>query len=319
MLASGITIVQVVANPLISMLGSPATAPSRLTFAQAFNSLGTTIFPYVGSTLILGSLSSVDQSKLVDGALLAFRAQESSVVAETYLGLAVILAIGAVLVWLGRNRLVEAPAELVAEPTTIMRAFDLLARPRFGFGALAIFLYVGAEVSVGSVLASWLMRADTLGLVAERAGKMVALYWGGAMIGRFVGAAVLRRVSPPLALAGVAVAASVLLVAAGASDGAIAGWSMIAIGLCNSIMFPTIFSLASTGLGRRAAEGSGIICMAIVGGAVVPLITGAVADAEGLRLALGVPMLCYLVIACFAFACLRLAVPADDPVPVTAA
>src|ERR1700683_1251713 len=130
-LAAGITIVQVVANPLISMLGAPATAHSRLTFAQAFNSLGTTIFPYVGSILILGSLAEVDPSHLTGAALEAFRAQATHVIVHTYLGLAAALVLLAALVWLRRNRLVEPPLAAV----TYRHALDLLRQPRFGFGA----------------------------------------------------------------------------------------------------------------------------------------------------------------------------------------
>jgi FHS family L-fucose permease-like MFS transporter len=294
-LAAGITIVQVVANPLISMLGAPATAHSRLTFAQAFNSLGTTVFPYVGSILILGSLATVDPARLSGGALTAFRAAETRVVVNTYLGLAVALVIVAALVWAYRRRLVE----VAVEATPVLRMFNLLARPRFASGTLCIFLYVGAEVAIGSVIVNYLMQADVLGIGSEAAGKHVPYYWGGAMVGRFIGAALLRVYSPGKVLATAAGLAALLLCVSANTSGAVSGWSLLAIGLCNSIMFPTIFSLASEGLGARAAEGSGIICMAIVGGAIVPLITGATADHTGLKLALAVPALCYAGIVAF--------------------
>jgi len=294
-LAAGITIVQVVANPLISMLGAPQTAHSRLTFAQAFNSLGTTVFPYVGSILILGSLAKVDQSTLTADALATYRAAESQVVVHTYLGLAIALAVVALLVWMNRNKLVEqtAPEGSKSNP------FSLLKRTRFAFGMLCIFLYVGAEVAVGSLIANYLMQHDVLGLGAEAAGKHVSLYWGGAMVGRFLGAYVLRICSPGKVLASAGGIAALLLLISATSTGALSGWALLAIGLVNSIMFPTIFSLASEGLGERAAEGSGLICMAIVGGAIVPLITGVTADATSLRLALAVPAVCYLLILCF--------------------
>jgi FHS family L-fucose permease-like MFS transporter len=295
-LAAGITIVQVVANPLISMLGQPRTAHSRLTFAQAFNSLGTTVFPYVGAILILGSLSTVDASKLTGDALTAYRAAETQVVVNTYLGLAVALLVVAALVWASRKKLVESAA---GANTSIVQAFTLLRQPRFAFGALCIFLYVGAEVAVGSVIVNYLMRADVFGLGAEAAGKHVPLYWGGAMVGRFVGAYLLRLFSPGKVLATAAGTAVLLLVVSANAGGAAAGWALLAIGLCNSIMFPTIFSLACEGLGERAAEGSGLICMAIVGGAIVPLLAGVAADAAGLRMALAVPALCYAVILAF--------------------
>jgi FHS family L-fucose permease-like MFS transporter len=289
-LAAGVTVVQVVANPLISMLGPAATAHSRLTFAQAFNSVGTTIFPYVGSILILSSLGTTDTRHLSDTALTAYRTQESHVIAATYMGLATVLVVVAALVWARRNRLREQPAEAV----TARHAFDLLREPRFGLGAACIFLYVGAEVAIGSLIVNYLMQSSTLGLDAESGGKLVPFYWGGAMLGRFIGAYLLRVFSPGKVLAGAATAVLALLALSANSTGLVSGWSLLAIGLFNSIMFPTIFTLASEGLGPRTAEGSGIICMAIVGGAIVPLVTGHAADWIGLKPALIVPALCYL-------------------------
>ncbi|MCC2962778.1 sugar MFS transporter [Massilia sp. IC2-278] len=294
-LASGITVVQVVANPLISLLGAPQTAHSRLTFAQAFNSLGTTVFPYVGAILILGSLATVDASTLSGAALDAYRAEETRVVVQTYIGLAVALVIVAALVWHNRTKLVETPAPQVS----ILKAFELLKQPRFAFGAACIFLYVGAEVAVGSVIVNYLMESNVLGLGAEAAGKHVPLYWGGAMVGRFIGAALLRMFSPGKVLACAAGATILLLLVSANTTGLVSGWSLLAVGLFNSIMFPTIFSLASEGLGERAAEGSGLICVAIVGGAIVPLITGHAADLVGLKMALAVPAICYAIILCF--------------------
>ncbi len=294
-LASGITIVQVVANPLISLLGAPQTAHSRLTFAQAFNSLGTTVFPYVGAILILGSLATVDPSTLSGAALDAFRAEETRVVVHTYIGLAIALVIVAALVWHNRKKLVETPAPKVS----MMKAFELLRQPRFAFGAACIFLYVGAEVAVGSVIVNYLMEANVLGLNAEDAGKHVPLYWGGAMVGRFIGAALLRMFSPGKVLACAAGMTITLLLVSANTTGVVSGWSLLAVGLFNSIMFPTIFSLACEGLKERAAEGSGLICVAIVGGAIVPLVTGHAADAMGLKMALAVPAICYAIILCF--------------------
>ena len=294
-LAAGITIVQVVANPLISLLGAPQTAHSRLTFAQAFNSLGTTVFPYVGAILILGSLATIDPTTLSGAALDAYRAAETQVVVKTYIGLAIALTVVAALVWHNRNKLVEARAPKVS----MLRAFELLQQPRFAFGALCIFLYVGAEVAVGSVIVNYLMEANVLGLSAEEAGKHVPLYWGGAMVGRFIGAALLRMFSPGKVLACAAGMTIALLLVSANTSGMVSGWALLAVGLFNSIMFPTIFSLACEGLGERAAEGSGLICMAIVGGAIVPLLTGHAADAVGLKMALMVPVLCYALILCF--------------------
>jgi FHS family L-fucose permease-like MFS transporter len=294
-LAAGITTVQVVANPLISMLGAPASAHSRLTFAQAFNSLGTTIFPYVGAILILGNLAAEDRSQLQGEALRAYTSQATHAVMHAYVGLAVALVVIAFAVWQARNRLQEArSAEADAGS-----AFTLLRQPRFAFGALCIFLYVGAEVAIGSVIVNYLMQADVLGLAQGDAGKHVPWYWGGALVGRFIGAGLLRVISPGKVLATAAAVVILLLAVSGQTTGALSGYSLLAIGLFNSIMFPTIFSLASEGLGTRAAQGSGIICVAIVGGAVVPLLTGHVADLTGLKAALWVPALCYAIIVAF--------------------
>ncbi|MGB9331571.1 MAG: sugar MFS transporter [Steroidobacteraceae bacterium] len=289
-LAAGITIVQVVANPLISLLGPPETAPSRLTFAQAFNSLGTTIFPYVGSILILGPVARAQPAELSGAALTAFRATETHAIVHTYLALAAVLFIVAALVWRRRRQL----SDRVVDDTGGHKASDLLRQPRFSYGVLCIFLYVGAEVAIGSLMVSYLMQSSVMGIGQDAAGRHVSLYWGGAMIGRFIGAYVLRLLSPGKVLAVVAAVAITLLMLSVNTTGSFSGWALLAIGLFNSIMFPTIFSLACEGLGPRAAQGSGIIGMAIVGGAVVPWITGHAADAFGsLKLALLVPAICY--------------------------
>ena len=295
-LASGVVIVQVVANPLISLLGPAKTAHSRLTFAQAFNSLGTTIFPIVGSILILGGLAKVSADQLSGPALDAYRTAESQAIVGGYLGLAAALAVVAGVVWLFRNRLPKEEHEKSAG----FAGIDLLRRPRFGFGALCIFLYVGAEVSIGSLIVNYLMQEHVLGLDSQGAGKLIGLYWGGAMVGRFIGSAVLRMVSPGKLLAVVALGAIVLIGISTHTTGTLSGYSLLAIGLTNAIMFPTIFTLACEKLGSRAADGSGIINVAIFGGAVIPLLTGAIADASGsLAVALILPALCYAVIAAF--------------------
>lgn len=298
-LAAGVVIVQVVANPLISLLGKPETTSSRLTFAQAFNSLGTTIFPIAGSVLILGSLAKVSAHDLVGPALDTYRRQESQAIVHGYLAIAAALALVAAAVWMFRNRL---PAEQHGE-TSGFAGFDLLRRMRFGYGALCIFLYVGAEVSIGSLIVSYLMQGHVMALPEQSAGKLIGLYWGGAMVGRFIGSAVLRVLNPGLVLAFNACAAIALLAISTTSTGVVAGYALLAVGLANSIMFPTIFSLACEKLGTRAADGSGIINVAICGGALVPLATGALADATGgnLGIAMILPALCYAVIAGFGF------------------
>ena len=295
-LGAGITIVQVVANPLISLLGKPTTAHSRLTFAQGFNSLGTTFFPRVGAALILGGLAGVSATQLQGAALDAYRTQASRVIVHTYLGLAIALLAIAALVWSRRNRLHEQQDQA----GTVAQALALLRRPRFGLGALCIFLYVGAEVSIGSLIVSYLVQPGVWHTTDVNAGNHVPYYWGGALIGRFAGAALLRLVAPGKALAAVATGAITLILVSANTGGGVAGWALLAIGLMNSIMFPTIFGLASEGLGARAAEGSGVIATAIVGGAVVPLATGALADRTGsLPFALLLPALCYAAIAAY--------------------
>ena len=292
-LASGATVVQVVANPLISLLGPPATAGSRLTFAQAFNSLGTTVFPYFGSIVILGTLAQVDSRRLTGAALDAFRVAETNIVVHTYIGLAIALLVVAGVVWSQRNRLKGEHHE----GGSALAGFSLLARPRFALGTGSLFLYVGAEVAIGSLIVSYLEQLHVLGLTEQAAGKLIPLYWGGALLGRFIGAAVLRTVSPGKVLACNAAAAIALLIMSSNGTGAVAAYSLLAVGLMNSIMFPTIFSLANEGLGDRSADGSGVICMAIVGGAIIPPLTGHLADASGsLSIALVLPMVCYALI-----------------------
>jgi FHS family L-fucose permease-like MFS transporter len=295
-LASGVVVVQVVTNPLISLLGPVKTAHSRLTFAQAFNSLGTVLFPLVGASLILGQIKDVKADTLQGAALDAYRMTETQTVMNTYLVLAAALALVAGVVWFNRNRLKGERHE----KSSILAGFKLLSRPRFGLGALSIFLYVGAEVSIGSLIVSYLKQANVLGLDDAGAGAYIPLYWGGALVGRFVGSAVLRMVNPGVVLTACASVAIGLIVISGNTGGHVAAYSLLAIGLANSIMFPTIFSLACEGLGKHAADGSGIINIAIFGGAVVPMLTGTIADVtHSLPLALALPAVCYGVIAYF--------------------
>jgi len=177
----------------------------------------------------------------------------------------------------------------------------LLRHPRLMLGVLSIFTYVGAEVSIGSTMTNYLMQHSTLGVRAAVAGSLVSLYWGGAMCGRFVGSYVLARVTPGYVLLGCAIGAATLAVTSSFSTGALAAYSVIAIGLCNSIMFPTVFTLAIKGLDDLAASASGLLCLGIVGGAIVPMITGAVADRAGLSTALLVPAVCYVWLAAYGF------------------
>lgn len=294
-LAGGITILQVAANPLIANLGSAASSHSRLTLAQAFNSFGTFLFPLVGAPLILGSINQIDPATLSGAALQSFQTTESAVVGHAYIAIALVLALVAAVFWLRRTELGDDRAE----HTSLAGSFTLLRRPRLAFGVASIFLYVGAEVSVGSLIVNYLMQHNVMGLDQKAAGLMIPYYWGGAMIGRFIGAFALRLLSPGKVLATVAVGAALLALTSAGLSGATAGWALLAIGLTNAIMFPTIFSLGVEGLGDKTPQGSGLLCMAIVGGAIVPMVTGMIADATSLSTALIVPAICYFCVACY--------------------
>lgn len=297
-MACGITTLQVAANPLIANLGSTETSHSRLNLAQAFNSFGTFVGPFVGAALILrGGVETPDPASMSADALVAVRAAHAHQVQLPFLGIAALLVVLAATIWVLRN----SPAVPSAAPNeTRLSSFSLLTkRPRLAWGVLSIFLYVGAEVSIGSLMINYLMEPRTLGATAEAAGRLVAFYWGGAMVGRAIGSGLMLRVPAGRVLMACALGAVALVVASSASSGWLAAGSIIAVGLCNSIMFPTIFSLAIEGLQADTPQGSGLLCMAIVGGAVVPVLTGSLADHAGLALALLAPAACYLGIAAF--------------------
>ncbi|TCM32483.1 glucose/galactose transporter [Novosphingobium sp. ST904] len=262
-LASGITILQVASNPLITTLGDPAGASSRLTLAQAFNSLGTTIWPYIGAQMILGTAIPVDQAALSPSELAAHRAAETAIISQIYVAIAIVLILVALVFSSRRSQLTTEKPDKVG----LLDTLSLLRQRRIAFGASALFIYVGAEVAIGSLLVSYLEQSDTFGLTAQSAGERLSLYWGGAIVGRFAGAWLLKRVVPGKLLAIAALCAGTLVLISMATSGPLAGWSIIAVGLFNSIMFPTIFSLAVEGQGNKTPEASGLLCMAIVGGA----------------------------------------------------
>ena len=293
-LASGVTTVQVAANPMTASLGDPARSHSRLTLAQAFNSVATMIGPIFGSALILrGGMATPDPATLSVAALAAARRHEAHAVQAPFLGIAVALLALAGLCWAVRHWAPEAKAQ------PLRASLRLLRNPRLSLGAVSIFAYVGAEVSIGSAIANYLMSSHVLGAQAQVAGSMVSIYWGLAMIGRFIGVGVLRRVRPGLVLSCCAIGAGSLAAISGLSAGIVAAATILAVGLFNSIMFPTIFTLAIEDLGEETPQGSGILCLAIVGGAVVPLATGFAADNVGLSLALFVPVACYAWVAAY--------------------
>jgi FHS family L-fucose permease-like MFS transporter len=309
-LASGITILQVAANPYVTVLGPASTAPSRLTLTQAFNSLGTTVAPHLGGILILSAAAlGADKLAAMNATdLAAYRAHEAASVQGPYLVLAATLAILAVLFALARLPKISHGEETTAAAGGKASA---LAYRHLVLGAVAIFLYVGGEVSIGSFLVNFLGEQQIAGLAPAAAASYVSLYWGGAMIGRFIGFAVMRYVSPGKSLAFNAVAVIALVLVAIYGKGALAMWAILAVGLFNSIMFPTIFSLALHGLGRHTGQGSGILCMAIVGGAIVPFVQGALADAIGLQPSFFVPVACYAFILFFGLKYARLHLEAN--------
>ncbi|TCP10640.1 FHS family L-fucose permease-like MFS transporter [Crenobacter luteus] len=301
-LASGITLLQVAANPYVTLLGQPETASSRLNLTQAFNSLGTAVGPLLGSVLILSvAIKSADEMKaLSPEQLAAYTANEAASVQTPYLILAGVLFTIAVVFALLKLPAIRDSAAGAAEA----QPERPLAQPHdsvWGYrhlvlGALGIFVYVGAEVSIGSFLVSLMEQPEIAGLTSEAAGKYLAIYWTGAMIGRFIGGVLMRWIRPGHMLAFNALMNAALIALAMGAGGKAAMWALIAIGLFNSIMFPTIFSLALEGLGKFTSEGSGVLCMAIVGGALVPLVQAFFADRIGLLYSFAVPLLCYLYI-----------------------
>ncbi len=292
-LASGVTILQVAANPYVTELGAPETASSRLTLTQAFNSLGTTIAPLFGAFLIL-SAATGDIQNASGEQLEALRLAEADAVRFPYMLLAIAFLVLAAVFAALKLPHVETEDTTVAEGGERSSAW---AYRHLVLGAIGLFVYVGAEVSIGSFLVNYLAEPSIAGMPESEAAHYVAYFWGGAMIGRFVGAYVMRFVDDGKALAfnaGVAILLILLTVFAG---GSLAMWSVLAIGLFNSIMFPTIFSLALKGLGRHTSQGSGILCLAIVGGAILPIVQGMLADTVGIHLAFLMPAICYLYIA----------------------
>ena len=297
-LAGGITILQVAANPYVTVLGDPQTASSRLTLTQAFNSLGTTVAPALGGMLILSGvvLNASDLALLPAAEQAAYHAKEAASVQGPYLVLAFALLALAVLFAFARlPKIVDA--ELPGGETAGWSA--VLKHRHLVLGAVAIFLYVGGEVSIGSFLINFLGEGHVAGLSAADAAPYVSYYWGGAMVGRFIGFAVMRKVSPGKALAFNSAAVIALVLLAIFGSGHLAMWSILAVGLFNSIMFPTIFSMALNKLGPLTGQGSGVLCMAIVGGALVPFAQGLLADTVSVQMSFLVPAACYTFILYF--------------------
>lgn len=285
-LASGITVLQVSANPYVTILGDPTTASSRLTMTQAFNSLGTTLGPWIGGILILTAATGAVEGAAVD----------ATSVQMPYLALAATLIFMAVIFSVLRLPHVEVVDEQ-EEAAADDDGLSAWSYSHLVLGALGIFVYVGAEVSIGSFLINFMAETDIAGLEELEAAKYVSFYWGGAMVGRFIGALAMQKIPAGKALAFNAFAASILVAITVMSSGPLAMWAILFVGLFNSIMFPTIFSLGVAGLGRHTSQGSGILCLAIVGGAVIPLFQGFLADTYGVQNAFALAIVCYMYIA----------------------
>ena len=297
-LASGITILQVAANPFVSHLGPESTASSRLTMTQAFNSLGTTIAPSFGAMLILSVavVSSTELAAMSEQQLQAFRLEQAQAVKLPYYLLASVLAILAAIFSFIKLPHISDDEEVSGEASE-----SIWTQRHLLLGVVAIFVYVGAEVAIGSFLVNFFAQPHIAGLEEAEAAHLVGYYWGGAMIGRFIGAAVMMKVAANKVLMFNSMAAFLAVVLTIVSEGNTAMIAILCVGLFNSIMFPTIFSLAINRLGVLTSQGSGMLCVAIVGGALIPMLQGAVADQVGIQVAFVIPAVCYLYILYYGF------------------
>ena len=300
-LASGITLLQVAANPYVCLLGEPRLASSRLNLAQALNSLGTTLAPALGGALILSGavLGATQLAALAPADLLAYRSEQAALVTGPYIGLAATLFLLAVVVWLFRLPTLSEDTERADKQHHHFS--DVLAFRHVRLGVIAIFLYVGAEVSIGSFLINYLSMPDIGNISELKAASYVSLYWGGAMVGRFVGFVLLRWFDSSRLLGIFAVVAGALVATTMLSHGVVALCSVIAIGLFNSIMFPNIFALGIARMGPMTDKASSLLVMAIVGGAIVPLLQGVLADRIGIQHAFVLPLVCYFFIIYYGF------------------
>lgn len=331
-LASGITILQIAANPYVAILGPPEGAASRMNLTQALNSLGTTVAPVIGGYLIFETVQTVDTAGSADS------------VKMPYLALAAALVLIAVLIKVARLPYVAGEGKITPDAGALKYRHLVL-------GIVCIFMYVGGEVAIGSTLISFFKLPQIAGMDESSAKHYLAFYWGGAMVGRFFGAAALSGsgskrskfviiaiitavaflavfglyglnqaliilaliavnfgvlllggFSPNRTLGYFAAAVIALLLITCFATGSVAMWAVIAIGLFNSIMFPTIFTLAIDGLGIHTSQGSSLLVMAIVGGAIIPPLQGYVADvSNNLQLSFLVPLVCYIYIVYYGF------------------
>ncbi len=299
LLAAGITFLQIASNTAVVVVGPSAQAASRLTLTQGFNSLGTVLGPLLCAQLLLSATATgVGTASSIGAASLPFA------------GSALVLGVLAFAFVARRDLLPPLPR---SEQPTLRRLPVLLADRRLRLGTCAMFAYVGAEVTIGALLTSYLMLPTIVAASPVAAGRIVSLYWGGAMLGRFAGAYLLRRIAPARLLRMAAGGAALLATAATVLGGVAGAAALIAVGLCNAIMYPTIYALALPRAEDAAPLGSMLLCMAVVGGAVVPMLTGVAADAFGLAPAFALPALCYVAVAGFAWFCLGAASARKTP------
>ncbi len=296
-LAAGITTLQVAANPYVTILGPPQTASSRLNLTQAFNTLGDTVAPYIGGVFILGGVVSAeaagDPSQLHGAALTAYRVHQAASVKQPYVVIAGILLILALAIAIYRFPRLEITRDF--RPASLnLKQDSLWNHPHLYLGAVAIFIYVGAEVSIGNYLAKYLAQPEIGGMSLQKAVKVVTFFWGGAMVGRFLGSAAMQRFSAPRMLAFAGVGAAICTLCSLLGTGQFAVVMILAVGFFNSIMFPTIFTLGVAELGPLTGRGSGLLVQAIVGAAVIPAAMGWMADRIGIHHSLVLPLLCYL-------------------------
>lgn len=335
-LAAGMTIVQVSINPYVTVIGPTATASSRLNLAQAFNSVGTFIAPSIGAYLILGGVGQLTPAKLhsLPSALQqSYRATQASSVRMPYIGLALMLLLIALALGVIKLKTQTGVSQHTQDfrPGAFSEALtqqdSIWRHPWLLFAALGIFTYVGAEVAIGSLLVNYMGLPQIAHLPEQTAAFFLPVYWGGLMVGRFAGSAILQRVSTGLVVGIAGTVALVLVLVSMHTHGtglvytetinlfghprnlvlprSTPMWTMLAVGLCNSVMFPSIFTMGVQGLGPLTSKGSSLLIAAILGGALIPEIQGRLADRIGLQPAFIVPVICFLYLAAFGYAASR--------------
>jgi FHS family L-fucose permease-like MFS transporter len=278
LLSCGITFLQIASNTVVTVVGAAEGAAFRMNLLQGCNSIGTIAAPLVGATFLTEGVGANGGPPFL---------------------LALVILVALTIVYVRNRRLLDA-VPIAGATAGGLDLLSALSDRKVMWGMAAIFAYVGAEVTIGALLANYLMQPGALNARPALAARMLSLYWGGAMLGRFAGSIVMRRIAPskPLLVAALLAAA---LTSVGAGIGGLFGSvALIAVGLCNSIMYPTIYVMALPAQAKRATSAATLLCMAVVGGAVIPTLSGHIADRAGLGPSLMLTALCYLVVAAFA-------------------